>query len=120
MFLEKSPALVSQHSHYQVLIDGTSDKESEVPRHSAPLSNLQLTHLKIDKLPRGIGHGPLSEKWKKAEITKKWQESPFAQKREKGSKRRALNDFERFKAMRLQKQRRFEQRKALKKIKASA
>jgi large subunit ribosomal protein L14e len=35
-------------------------------------------------------------------------------------RRKALTDFERFKVMRLKKQRRFEERKALTKVKAAA
>lgn len=53
-------------------------------------------------------------------MEKKWSEGVSAGAREKSAKRRALNDFERFKVLRLLKQRRFEQRKSLAKVKASA
>ena len=59
-------------------------------------------------------------KWEAAEVQKKWEESAFAKSRAKSHKRRQLNDFERFKVMRLRKQVRFEEKKQLAKIKASA
>jgi large subunit ribosomal protein L14e len=74
-----------------------------VPRHSAPLSNIALTHIVIPKLPLAIGHGALKSKWEEAEVEKQWKESSFAKSREMIAKRRALNDFERFKVMRLRK-----------------
>lgn len=105
----------------QVLVDGpTQKKETQVPRHAAPLASIQLTPIKLDKLPRGIGHSALTEKWKSAEVDKKWNDSAFAKSRERSAKRRALTDFERFKVMRLRKQVRYEEKKALAKIKASA
>jgi len=74
----------------------------------------------LEKIPRGIGHGPLAAKWKAQEVDKKWKETPFAKGRDKSAKRRALTDFERFKVMRLRKQVRFEEKKALAKIRAKA
>jgi len=60
--------------------------------------------LEIEKLPRAIGHAPLKKKWDAAGIDKKWDGGSFSQSRDKSSKRRKLNDFERFKSMRLRKQ----------------
>jgi large subunit ribosomal protein L14e len=74
-----------------------------VPRHSAPLTSIALTHIVIPKLPLGIGHGALKSKWEEAGVEKSWKESSFAKSREMSAKRRALNDFERFKVMRLRK-----------------
>jgi large subunit ribosomal protein L14e len=62
----------------------------------------------------------LKGKWKAANVDKSWKESSFAQNRDKSSKRRALNDFERFKVLRLRKQARTEERRALSKVKASS
>merc|ERR1711964_931051 len=56
----------------------------------------------------------------KAGIEAKWQESAWAKKRSQKERRKALTDFERFKVMRLRKQQRFEVRKSLAKVKASA
>jgi len=105
----------------RVLVDGPSDKEgSRVPRHEAPLASLQLTNIIINKLPRAIRTGSLTKKWKEAEVDKKWSEGEFSKSRVQSSKRRALTDFERFKVLRLKKQVRHEERKALAKIKSSA
>ena len=105
----------------QVLVDGPSeDAAKAVPRHSAPLSSLALTPIVMQKLPRAIGRGPLKRKWEAAKVEQQWEESTFARSRARSEKRRQLNDFERFKVMRLKKQVRFEEKKALAKIKASA
>lgn len=50
----------------------------------------------------------------------KWKETNWFKNRDKIERRKALTDFDRFKVTRLQKQRRFEERKALAKVKASA
>jgi large subunit ribosomal protein L14e len=108
-------------SSCSAVVEGpSSDKSLAVPRHSARLAEVQLTSIVISKLPRGIGSGALKGKWESAEVEKKWEESAFAKSRAKSAKRRQLNDFERFKVMRLRKQVRFEERKQLAKIKASA
>ena len=86
----------------QVLIDGPS-KDSTVPRHSAPLSNLLLTPIVLN-IPRAIGHGPLKKKWEEDEVDSKWSESPWAKAQAQREKRKNLTDFERFKVMRLRKQ----------------
>jgi large subunit ribosomal protein L14e len=74
----------------------------------------------IDKLPRASGSSAVKRAWEKAGIDAKWKESNWAKKRQTQARRKALTDFERFKVLRLKKQRRFEQRKALVKVKASA
>jgi large subunit ribosomal protein L14e len=110
----------TEQSHSAVVEGPSSDKSLIVPRHSVRLAEVQLTPIVISKLPRGIGPGPLKSKWEAAEVEKKWEESAFAKSRAKSAKRRQLNDFERFKVMRLRKQVRFEEKKQLAKIKASA
>src|ERR1700744_5236400 len=88
----------------KVLVYGPSKTKGQaVPRHAAPLSNIALTHIVIPKLPLAIGHAALKSKWAEAEVEKKWKESTFAKSRERSAKRKALNDFERFKVMRLRK-----------------
>lgn len=74
----------------------------------------------IEKLPRGARTGAVKAAWEKAGIDEKWRESNWAKKRAQQVRRKALTDFERFKVMRLKKQRRFEENKALAKVKASA
>jgi large subunit ribosomal protein L14e len=105
----------------QALIDGpATDTKIAVPRQSIALQQLILTPLVLEKLPRAARTGAVAAAWKKADIEAKWQESTWAKKRIQKEKRRALTDFERFKVMRLKKQARFEVRKSLAKVKASA
>jgi large subunit ribosomal protein L14e len=98
----------------------SSDPELVVPRQSLPLSRALLSHLVIEGLNRGARQASLKKQWEKSEIDAKWKESNWAKKREQIERRKALTDFERFKVLRLKKQRRFEERKALAKVKASA
>ena len=79
-------------------------ENAAVPRHSATLGNLSLTHIVIPKLPRAAGRGAVARAWEKAEVESKWEESSWAKKRDQREKRRALTDFERFRVMKLQKQ----------------
>tara|TARA_R110002060_G_scaffold39792_2_gene50974 strand:+ start:724 stop:1158 length:435 start_codon:yes stop_codon:yes gene_type:complete len=105
----------------QALIDGPStDTKTAVPRQSIALSKVILTPLVLEKLPRAARTGVVKAQWEKAGIEAKWQESAWAKKRSQKERRKALTDFERFKVMRLRKQQRFEVRKSLAKVKASA
>ena len=81
---------------------------------------MSLTGIVIPKLPRAIGTGALKKKWEEHEVEGKWKSSSFAKSRDKSMRRKQLNDFERFKAMQLRKQSRFEVRKALAAAKASS
>lgn len=69
-----------------------------------PLSHIQLTPLLLEKLPKGSGSGVVAKFWEKNEIDKKWAETSWAKKTEQQATRQGLNDFERFKVMRLKKQ----------------
>jgi large subunit ribosomal protein L14e len=51
-----------------------------------------------------VGNGKLKELWEKEGVEKKYESSSWAQSRSKIQKRRQLNDFERFKVLRLRKQ----------------
>ncbi|KAH7037428.1 ribosomal protein L14 [Microdochium trichocladiopsis] len=107
--------------HKRVLIDGpSSDAKLVVPRQAIALANVLLAPIKVDKLPRAARTGTVKKAWENAGIDAKWKESSWAKRKEQGERRRALTDFERFKVLRLKKQRRFEERKALAKVKASA
>ena len=108
-------------SDIQVLVEGpSSDPELATPRQSLRLSQALLSPLVIEGLLRGSRHAQLKKQWEKSEIDAKWKETNWAKKRDQIARRSALTDFERFKVMRLKKQQRFEERKALAKIKASA
>ncbi|CAD0015590.1 unnamed protein product [Aureobasidium pullulans] len=89
----------------------SSDPKAAVPRHSASLSDLSLTPIVIEKLPRAAGHTALKALWEKDSVDSKWNNSAWAKNRERSVKRKQLTDFERFKVMRLRKQARFEVRK---------
>jgi ribosomal protein L14E/L6E/L27E len=86
-----------------VLVDGPSET-GVVPRHSAALAHLSLTPIVLSKLPRGTGVGTVKSAWAKAEVDNKWAETTWAKKRAQYQKRKQLNDFERFKVMKLRKQ----------------
>ncbi|KAF4595208.1 ribosomal protein L14 [Ophiocordyceps camponoti-floridani] len=114
-------AIVEIVDHKRVLIDGPSpDSELAIPRQCVPLSKCLLSQFVVDGLLRGSRHGTLKKLWEKCEIDNKWKQSNWAKKRDQMKRRKNLTDFDRFKVMRLKKQRRFEERKALAKIKASA
>ncbi|KAH8836222.1 ribosomal protein L14 [Drechmeria coniospora] len=107
--------------HKRVLVDGPSaDASLAVPRQAISLSKCLLSQFVIEGLIRGSRNGTVKKAWEKAEIDAKWKESNWAKKRDQIKRRKNLTDFDRFKVMRLKKQRRFEERKALAKVKASA
>merc|ERR1711964_938423 len=92
-------------------------------RRSTPIDRSVQGHPNttlLEKLPRAARTGVVKAQWEKAGIEAKWQESAWAKKRSQKERRKALTDFERFKVMRLRKQQRFEVRKSLAKVKASA
>ncbi|KAK3363353.1 ribosomal protein L14-domain-containing protein [Lasiosphaeria hispida] len=114
-------AIVEIIDHKRALVDGpSSDPQLAAPRGTVSLSNTLLTPLVIEKLPRGARSGAVKKAWEKSEIDAKWKAGNWAKKQLQQERRRSLTDFDRFKVMRLKKQRRFEERKALAKIKASA
>ncbi|KAI0838217.1 ribosomal protein L14-domain-containing protein [Hypoxylon sp. FL0890] len=114
-------AIVEIIDHKRALVDGPSaDAKLVVPRQAVSFSDVLLSDLKIEKLPRAVRTGTLKGAWEKAEIDAKWKESKWAKRKDQTERRKALTDFDRFKVMRLKKQRRFEERKALAKVKASA
>ncbi|KAF3008862.1 hypothetical protein E8E13_010985 [Curvularia kusanoi] len=105
--------------HKRVLVDGPT-KEAPVPRQEVALAKLSLTPIVIPKLPRATGVGHVAKKWEEHKVQQKFDESAWAKKRAALQKRRQLNDFERFKVMKLRKQARYEVQKTFAKIRASA
>lgn len=79
-----------------------------------------LTGIVITKLPLGARSGAVKSAWEAAKVDEQWKASNWYKKRVQNERRKNLTDFDRFKVMRLKKQRRFEESKALAKIKASA
>ncbi|KAJ2906527.1 ribosomal protein L14 [Zalerion maritima] len=107
--------------HKRVLVDGpSSDEALAMPRQSVPLAKCLLTAITVEGLTRGARRALVEEKWADSKVDEVWKSSAWAKKREQQAKRKALTDFDRFKVMRLKKQRRFEERKALQNIKASS
>ncbi|RYO54212.1 hypothetical protein AA0113_g9163 [Alternaria arborescens] len=112
-------AIVEIIDHKRVLIDGPSEK-APIPRQEVALAKLSLTPIVIPKLPRSSGVGHVAKKWEEHKVQQKFDESAWAKKRAAMQKRRGLNDFERFKVMKMRKQARFEVQKTFAKIRASA
>ncbi|KAF4124747.1 large subunit ribosomal protein L14e [Geosmithia morbida] len=114
-------AIVEIIDHKRVLVEGpSSDPELACPRQPLRLSRALLSPLVVEGLTRGARHAKLKKEWESSEIDAKWKETNWAKKRDQIARRNGLSDFDRFKVMRLKKQQRFEERKALAKIKASA
>jgi large subunit ribosomal protein L14e len=86
-----------------VLVDGPSEK-GIVPRHAAALSSVSLTPIVLSKIPRATGSGFIKKAWAEQKVDEKFYDSNWAKKRAQFQKRRQLNDFERFKVMKLRKQ----------------
>ena len=63
-----------------------------------------MTPIVIPKLPRASGVGHVAKKWEEHKVQQKFDESAWAKKRAAMQKRRGLNDFERFKVMKMRKQ----------------
>ncbi|KAK6189627.1 ATP synthase d subunit [Pestalotiopsis sp. IQ-011] len=121
LFAGRLATIVEIIDHKRILVDGPSaDAKLVVPRQAMSLSEVLLAPFVIEKLPRAARTGVVKKFWEKAEIDAKWKESSWAKSKDQKEKRRNLTDFDRFKVLRLKKQRRFEQRKALAKVKASA
>ncbi|WPG97710.1 Hypothetical protein R9X50_00049100 [Acrodontium crateriforme] len=112
-FAGRLAAIVQIIDHKRVLVDGpSSDAKKAVPRHAAPLSHISLTGLVV-KIPFAIGTAALKKRWDAEDIDGQWAKSSYAQGIAKSTRRKQLSDFERFKAMVLRKQARFEVRKQL-------
>ncbi|KAK6079490.1 ribosomal protein L14 [Seiridium cupressi] len=107
--------------HKRFLVDGpAASAELAVPRQVVAASDVLLTDITIENLPRAARTGTVRAAWEKSEVDAKWKNTSWAKKMEQSRKRKALTDFDRFKVLRLKKQRRFEERKALLQVRASA
>ncbi|KAJ7056604.1 60S ribosomal protein L14 [Mycena amicta] len=102
--------------HTRAIIDGPT---TGVPRQSFPYKHLTLTPLSLTKLPRAAGSGVIKKQLEKEAVVEKWDKSSWAQKRAAQSKRRSLNDFERFGVMLAKKARRDRVRKSVHKAKST-
>jgi len=119
-FAGRIAAIVEIISEKRVLVDGPSgDENYVVPKGPIALSEVFLTDLSL-KIPRALRTGTLKAIWEKEEIDSKWQASKWAKRSQRTERRKALTDFQRFQLLRVKKQQRYEVRKALAKVKASA
>ncbi|EMC94537.1 hypothetical protein BAUCODRAFT_111482 [Baudoinia panamericana UAMH 10762] len=119
-YIGRLAAIVQIIDHKRALVEGpSSDKSKIVPRHAAPLSQLSLTAIVIPDTPLAVGHAALKKRWDSSDVEGKFFNSTYAKNQAKFARRRELNDFERFKAMVLRRQTRFEERKALAQAKAA-
>ncbi|RYC59977.1 hypothetical protein CHU98_g6253 [Xylaria longipes] len=120
LYAGRIAAIVEIISEKRVLVDGPSSEEKfAVPKGPIALTDVFLTDLKLE-IPRAVRTGTLKKFWEKAEIDKKWQDSKWAQRSQRTERRKALTDFQRFQLLRAKKQQRYEVRKALAKVKATA
>merc|ERR1711881_614741 len=69
-------------------------------RRKVNLNNIQLTKFKCD-IFHGARTKPLAKAWAAADIDAKWSASTWCKNLEKKSTRASLNDFQRFKLMKL-------------------
>lgn len=105
----------------QALVDGpASDAALAVTRQAVSFSHVLLSDMVVAGLPRGARTATVKKFWEKSEIDQKWKASNWAKTKDRQAKRAALTDFDRFKVLRLKKQRRFAERKSLAKVQASA
>jgi large subunit ribosomal protein L14e len=103
------------------MIDGPSkDDKLAVPRQSININKLLLTELVVPGITSSMRTGNVKRHWEKQKVEDTYNDSNWAKKRLQQERRSALSDFDRFVAMRLRKQRRQEERKALAKVKSSA
>ncbi|KAI1433256.1 ribosomal protein L14-domain-containing protein [Xylaria sp. CBS 124048] len=119
-FAGRIAAIVEIISEKRVLVDGpSSDEKLAVPKGAIALTDVLLTDISLT-IPRAVRTGTLKKFWEKAEIDKQWQSNKWAVRSQRTERRKALTDFQRFQLLRAKKQQRYEVRKALAKVKASA
>ncbi|KAI8872949.1 60S ribosomal protein L14e [Ramicandelaber brevisporus] len=99
----KLATIVEIIDHNRALIDGPT---TGVARQEFSYKRMLLTPLVVKKLPRGTGAKALAKAFERDEIAAKWAKSGWAKKLEQRKVRASLTDFDRFKLMRLKKQRR--------------
>ncbi|PVV04369.1 hypothetical protein BB560_001126 [Smittium megazygosporum] len=90
--------------HHRVIVEGPT---TGVHRHVASLSQVTLTDISIKDLPRTIGTAALKKAIVKSGVVESWKKTSWAKKLEVRRIRANLTDYDRFKVMRLKKQKRF-------------
>ncbi|POG75813.1 ribosomal protein L14-domain-containing protein, partial [Rhizophagus irregularis DAOM 181602=DAOM 197198] len=88
----------------QALIDGPT---TGVARHAYTFRRMTLTDFVVKGFPRGATSKILKKYLEKEDVLAKWDKSSWAKKLDDRKKRSVLTDFDRFKLLKLKKQRRF-------------
>ncbi|KAL1915787.1 60S ribosomal protein eL14 [Calcarisporiella thermophila] len=98
----KLAVIVEIIDHRRAIVDGPS---TGVSRHEHSFRRLTLLPYVV-KFPRGAGSSVVKKAFEESGVMAKWEASSWAKKLEQREKRAATNDFDRFKLMKLKKQRR--------------
>merc|ERR1711944_7832 len=96
----KIACIVDVADFRHVLIDGPS-----IDRQKINLNRIQLTKFKVDGMLHGARTKNVNKCWEASNIDAQWKESAWAKKIAKKATRAGLNDFQRFKVMKLKQQR---------------
>ncbi|KAL5521604.1 CIA1 [Sanghuangporus sanghuang] len=100
----KIAVIVEIIDHNRAIIDNPL---AGVPRQAFRYRHMILTPLTVPKLPRSAGSGVVKKRLEAGKTLEKWSNSPWAKRVHAVKKRRALNDFGRFKVMVHKKQLRY-------------
>merc|ERR1712098_847052 len=96
----KIACIVDVADFRHVLIDGPS-----IDRQKINLNRIQLTKFSVEGLFHGARTKTVSKAWSASNVDAQWKESAWAKKIVQKEARRNLNDFQRFKVMKLKQQR---------------
>jgi large subunit ribosomal protein L14e len=97
----KLAVIVDIVDHNRVLVDGPT---TGVARQAIGVRRIALTPLVLKKLPRAVRTGTLRKVVEAQKLTEQWAQTSWGKKIAARQARKSLNDFERFKVMRLKKQ----------------
>ncbi|CAG8646966.1 uncharacterized protein OCT59_019528 [Rhizophagus irregularis] len=100
----KLAIIVEIIDHNRALIDGPT---TGVARHAYTFRRMTLTDFVVKGFPRGATSKILKKYLEKEDVLAKWDKSSWAKKLDDRKKRSVLTDFDRFKLLKLKKQRRF-------------
>ncbi|CAB4396652.1 hypothetical protein RhiirA5_352629 [Rhizophagus irregularis] len=100
----KLAVIVEIIDHNRALIDGPT---TGVARHAYTFRRMTLTDFVVKGFPRGATSKILKKYLEKEDVLAKWDKSSWAKKLDDRKKRSVLTDFDRFKLLKLKKQRRF-------------
>mmetsp|Transcript_465 Transcript_465/g.569 ORF Transcript_465/g.569 Transcript_465/m.569 type:complete len:145 (-) Transcript_465:25-459(-) len=101
--LDKLCVIIDVLDHNRAFVDGPSSVNG-VPRHTINLKDLSLTDIVID-IGRSARLGTLVKAWNAANAQDQWEKTAWAKKMERRTRRKELNDFDRFKVMLAKKER---------------